>query len=595
MSDLIAQFAAILDQASAAGVGSTELLVRQLGTEGELIRRCAITHQFTPEVLRALDPSLDRTSAEQAFHRLARLSLVIRSPDGLALHDRAREELFAGWLAPAKLELLREISTRLIAYLDPLVKAAAGAEQEKLIRRRMFHLIAVDQDAGIDAFEQAFEDSRDKLRYTACDNVLRMVREYDPILTPANRARVTYREAKLALDRGTADRALALFTAVAAEPSLDLQTRAKALNGIGGAHADRCHWKKAALAFLEALQFADQHAETQAYRCVFLEDLAAVYRDTGHVEPAELLLTESARLAATSSRPEFAASVHNTFGTLYLRAAQPEKAIVSLRESLSHLPEDDFARARVYNNLGLASMRVPDLAASEEWFQRSLEMKALAGDTVGQANTHINLVRLYREQRSPDKAVAAAAMAADLFSRVFFWKDAGNASAMLTRFYIEANKPAEAAQAMIASIRAYERAHADEELELFRNEMRRPGDESKDFRFDVNDVKGTFAGGDAAIEQIALDVASGGSTQYAAGKLPWLAALLSLIFPGLGQLYNADYKKAAGIIIGLLAVLYTSVKAGCIGIFIIIPVTLGLVAWAVVDAWRVASGKSRRW
>jgi len=159
MSDLIAQFAAILDQASAAGVGSTELLVRQLGSEGELIRRCAITHQFTPEVLCALDPSLDRASAEQAFHRLARLSLVIRSPDGLALHDRAREELFAGWLAPAKLELLREISTRLIAYLDPLVKAAGGAEQEKLIRRRLFHLIAVDQDAGIDAFEEAFEES----------------------------------------------------------------------------------------------------------------------------------------------------------------------------------------------------------------------------------------------------------------------------------------------------------------------------------------------------------------------------------------------------------------------------------------------------
>lgn len=595
MSDLIAQFAAILDQASVAGVGSTELLVRQLGAEGELIRRCAITHQFTPEVLRALDPSLDRTGAEQAFHRLARLSLVIRSPDGLALHDRAREELFALWLAPEKRELLREISARLIAYLDPLVQAAAGAEQEKLIRRRLFHLIAVDQDAGIAAFEEAFEESRDKLRYTACDNVLRMVREYDSILTPANRARVIYREAKLALDRGTADHALALFTAVAAEPSLDLQTRAKALNGIGRAHADRCRWKKAALAFLEALQFADQHADTQEYRCVFLENLAAVYRDTGHVEAAETLLTESARLAAVSPRTEFAASVHNTFGTLYLRGAQPEKAIVSLRESLGHLPEDDFGRAKVYNNLGLAAMRVPDLAASEEWFQRSLEMKALAGDTVGQANTHINLVRLYREQRNPDKAVAAAAMAADLFSRVFFWKDAGNASAMLTRFYIEANKPAEAAQAMIASIRAYERAHADEELELFRNEMRRPGDESKDFRFNVNDVKGTLAGGDAAIEQIALDVASGGSKQYAAGKIRLLSALLSLMLPGLGQLYNADYKKAAAIVIGLVALLYTGVQAGCVGIFIVVPAFVILLVWAVADAWRVAAGKSRRW
>src|SRR5262249_5974149 len=196
-------------------------------------------------------------------------------------------------------------------------------------------------------------------------------------LTPANRARVAYREAKLALDRGLSDRALELFRSVVDEPSADVSHRAKAMSGIGRAHAERCHWKAAALAFLEALRFAEEHDETRPYRCGFLQNLATVYRDTGYIEAAATLLAESSCMAGLSRHPRVAASVHNTFGTLYIRAGQPEKAIASLRESLDHLPEDDFARSRVYNNLGLASMLVPNLAESEEWFNRSLEMKAL--------------------------------------------------------------------------------------------------------------------------------------------------------------------------------------------------------------------------
>jgi tetratricopeptide (TPR) repeat protein len=596
MRDLLAQFSAIVEQSAATSTSSVELLVDQLGHEGELVRRCAITHQFTPAVLRVLDPSLDPAEAEERYRRLARLSLVMRSPDGMALHDRAREQLFRDWLAADRLPQLREISRRLATYLGELVDDAVGAEREKLSRRHLFHLIAIDQDAGIEAFEEEFERSRERIRYAACDNVLRMVHEYDPILTPANRAHVAYREAKLALDRGAAERALELFESVTNEPVVAPKVKARALYGIGRAHAESCRWKKAALAFLDALQFAEQHESTRPYRCGFLQSLAAVYRDTGNLEAAEMLLTESAKMCGPIAHKRVAASVHNTLGTLYLRGGRLTDAIASLKESLNHLPEDDFARARVYNNLGLATMRVPDFPASEEWFNKSLEQKTLAGDTLGQANTQINLVRLYREQKAPDKAIGAAATAAELFSRVFFWKQAGDAYAMLARFYVEAEKPADGARTMVSAFKAYARAHADEELELFYREMRRAGDDRKHFRFAAVDVNDALADATPRVVEITNDVMKCGTRRFASSKKPILAALLSLLFIGLGQFYNGDWKKAIVMILTLPIGLFFSIFAGIIGIIMIAPAVWIMIAtWSITDAWRVAGGKARRW
>jgi tetratricopeptide (TPR) repeat protein len=595
MTDLLAQFAVMLDQTPDASGGSTEMLVEQLGDEGELVRRCAITHQFTPDLLRVLDSSLGERESEESFDRLARLPLMTYNPDGLALHDRARQHLFAQWLKPDRIGMLREISRRLTIHFDQRVETAEGIEREKLARRHLFHFIAVDQDAGVAAFEHEFELFRDRIRYSACDNLMRMVREYDPILTPANRARVTYREAKLALDRGNPDSALELFTSIIAEPSVDPEHRANALNGIGFAHAARCRWRSAAVAFLKALRFAEEHEEARPYRCEFLQNLATVYRDTGHIEAAKQLLARS--VATVGDRPEYrriSASVYNTLGTLHLRAGEPEEAIVNLRKSLEFLHEDDYARARVYNNLGLASLRVPDFRASEDWFHRSLGVKALAGDTVGQANTHINLVRLYREQQAPEKAAGAAATAADLFSRVFFWKEAGDANAMLARFHLDAKNLVEAARAIDAAFNAYDRAHADQEREILRREvLRHAGDLG---RARLGATAGS-ADAQARAEGIAAELRRQADGRYVAGRTPLLAAILSLLMVGLGQLYNGDSKKAllmvGGSVVSTLG--YVLLGEGCIHALFAPLIWFCFVVWSVIDASLVAAGKTPRW
>lgn len=73
--------------------------------------------------------------------------------------------------------------------------------------------------------------------------------------------------------------------------------------------------------------------------------------------------------------------------------------------------------------------------------------------------------------------------------------------------------------------------------------------------------------------------------QYAVGKNPVIALILSLLIVGLGQFYNGDTKKGlimlgAAIVGGLLTV-------GIVWILVAI--------WSAVDAYRVASGDGKLW
>ena len=73
--------------------------------------------------------------------------------------------------------------------------------------------------------------------------------------------------------------------------------------------------------------------------------------------------------------------------------------------------------------------------------------------------------------------------------------------------------------------------------------------------------------------------------QYAIGKNPPVAMILSFFIPGVGQFYNGDVKKG-GIMLGA-AVIFGALTAG-LG-------WLAIAIWSTVDAYQVASGKSPMW
>jgi len=73
--------------------------------------------------------------------------------------------------------------------------------------------------------------------------------------------------------------------------------------------------------------------------------------------------------------------------------------------------------------------------------------------------------------------------------------------------------------------------------------------------------------------------------RYAQGKNPPLAGVLSFFVIGLGQVYNGDFLKGIAMFIGV----------GILAIFTGGLAWFPMVAWSVIDAYRVAKGIQSLW
>src|SRR5262245_15824332 len=92
----------------------------------EHLRLGAIPHEFSPAVLRSLDPELSEARARSRFEEFSQLSCVISVPDGLALHDATRAELFGQWLTPDRRATFQQASARLVTFYRDLEAATTG-------------------------------------------------------------------------------------------------------------------------------------------------------------------------------------------------------------------------------------------------------------------------------------------------------------------------------------------------------------------------------------------------------------------------------------------------------------------------------------
>jgi TM2 domain-containing membrane protein YozV len=73
--------------------------------------------------------------------------------------------------------------------------------------------------------------------------------------------------------------------------------------------------------------------------------------------------------------------------------------------------------------------------------------------------------------------------------------------------------------------------------------------------------------------------------QYATGRNPVVALILSLIIVGVGQFYNGDHKKGALMLI----------LAFIAGIFTLGFGWFAIAIWSAIDAYRVANGSAPIW
>jgi len=398
------------------GAGSTELLL--LGMEpadAELLERCAIPHQFSAVTLGVLAPELSKEMVRTYYEEFARLAIITPAPDFLMIHDQSRRVLFRKWLDPGQRNEFTAISARLVEFFTERAREAQASEKEALERRRMFHLIGLDQDRGLEEFERLCRERRHQLRLTECESLVTLVHEYDPVLTPENDVRLAYHEAKLAADRRDWDRAKVLFESMVENVSTPPTYTIKALNRLGMLHAELRQWPVAIEYYRRAKDLAAKRGDPQVYRTLL--GLGAAYRDSDNPEEAKRLLDEGIALAE-KSRSFFGVAVgYNSLGMLHRRLNDIQGAIGDYKKSLENLDlaQEKFRRGQVLCELGAAHAELRDWKTSEKYLLESLEIERQAGDKHNQAITLNNLARVYQGSGQPRQALEAAREARQLF------------------------------------------------------------------------------------------------------------------------------------------------------------------------------------
>jgi tetratricopeptide (TPR) repeat protein len=339
----------------------------------------------------------------------------------------------------------------------------------------MFHLIGASRPEGLAEFERLCRQRREEMRLGQCETLIKLVHEYDRVLTPQEKAIVAYHEAKLAADRQQWKTADELFNRVLATEGVSTQLQVKTLCRLGMINDEQRQWAAAIDIFNKALETADERLDCLAQIIHLHLNLGSTYRDSGQLPKAEELLQKGITLAQNAHDISSLADGYNSLATLYLKLNDTAKAVGTYQLSLKHLEElgDKFRPAQVYNNLGNAYANQRDWQKSEEFFRRSLEIKRQAGDNAGQALTLTNLVRVYRaQQRIPD-AIAALEQAATLFGEVGDDYNAARVKRELARVHRSMKQVDLANRAFEEAAALFDRSHEFQEAQATREEAGR--------------------------------------------------------------------------------------------------------------------------
>lgn len=477
MSELIGEFRRLLEQSSGDPLQvSIELMLQQMApSRAKQFRLCAIPHQFDPDIVRVLAPDLDAAQAEEICDEFAEFSIVMERQEGLVMHDEARRYLFSQWLRPENAAEFASASARLAEYFDQEGHKSSGEALEITQRRRMFHLLGIDQHQGFAEFERLCDETRNQFRLSEFESLIGLVHEYDKVLTRENADHLAYHEAELSIDHHQWSMAEKTLKRILDNDGLQSLLRTKVYSRLGYVYARQRNWHTAIDFYEKALRLAENtvvdHPDLVYY---ILHDFGTVYRDKGDLIRASELLEESIKLAEVNGDLLAIALGYNSLGTLYRRVGNFRKAISAYEKSLDSLNrlQDKFRPAQVYNNLGLTYADLSEWQKSEEFLQRSLEVKRQAGDTFGQATTLNNLARVYENLDLYQQAVETSEQAYELFKEMKSAYNMALTKCNLGKLYRRMKEPEQSKQAFTEAIELFERYEEWDRAETTRSELK---------------------------------------------------------------------------------------------------------------------------
>ena len=456
---------------------SLELLLGQLPPDrAEHLRLCAIPHRFDVDTLRALAPAIAPQECERQYREFLDLAVVSSGGHAARLHDTARTYLFRQWLAPPRRAGLAAASRRLVAHFSQRQRESSdGVEVEQHRYSAMFHRVADDEAAGMQEFNELFREARRQFRIGDCDRLVKLVCEYETILSPESRAILSYRKGQNAADYRNWARAREAFQAVLDNAGADADLRIRTHNRLGMVAAAQRQYSAAIACFEQALQLAAASGRGARYTHRILRDLGAAHRDLGDLDRALALLTDGVKRATEANDRASIAACQNSLGMLHQRRHELAEATAAYRASAAAL--DGLAlpaqQAKVYDNLGTLYTESGDWTASMDAYGRSLEIARTAGDAFGQAITLNNMARVHQRSHDDAKAVQLFEEAGKLFEAVGDLYGAAQVRRNVARAHARRKRIVEAREAFDQSIALFGRAGASTEEAAARDELAR--------------------------------------------------------------------------------------------------------------------------
>jgi tetratricopeptide (TPR) repeat protein len=420
---LLTEFANLLNSRTVGGNSSTvESFLSLLEPEtAEVVRRSAIPHESNPRLLQILVPGFDSEKARKLCEQIASYSFVIPNGDGgFSFHDQTRQELFDWWLTRADATQFTRLSMALVAQFSgelAMRTESDGEVYETLLRKRMYHLVGADQAQGFKEFERLLSRARYQRRFSECATLIKLLRDYDAVLSDGNKAWLTYHEGKLAGDRNQGETAGRLFQEVLGMAEASALTKAAALMRLGNLKHRASSMEEAKCIYGRSLELAESHEEARCIVPRIKHDLGVVYRDTRDCGCAQTLFEDGLALAKAQSDPHMEATILNSLGRLHTDSRRFDEAIKTFTDALRILETigDRFEIGTICSNLANAHMERGNYNKSYELYERSLKLSLECGNSLGQAEALNNLARVLRAQRKLDEAVTMLGDAVALF------------------------------------------------------------------------------------------------------------------------------------------------------------------------------------
>jgi tetratricopeptide (TPR) repeat protein len=458
-------------QARIGGLEESGLLLLRLSAEsGHRLRLCAIPHSFDAELLRVLDPAITSADAEAFLDECRDQPEIVQCADGLMLHDIVRDQLFRDWLTPERRAEFAAASRRLAEHY----RAPPGATASDAGRQRVFifHLLGANLDEGFREFQRVYQERRNQSRFSECESLVRLLREYESMLDSGQRSWMRYYEAEIADDNRQLVPAADRIETLLRETIRD-DVRCAALLRLGSLRRRMRQFEAAEVSCREALRLSVRVASRGTPERLIHHELGILARDRGDFGQARRELALALQLAEAEGDRANLAVAYNSYGTLLLKPF-PREAVAALDACLKLLnPQEDGVRiAQVLNNLGLAFADLGEWNASANYYSRSLEIKRAAGDLQGLASTLLNMARVHRARKEVAKAREALAESAALFERVNEPLLAAEVHRELARLALANGAAPDVASHTSQAIQFFAAAGNEPEAEATRRELR---------------------------------------------------------------------------------------------------------------------------